>query len=326
VWCSVFACCWGGSEAVGYRENSELLQVDGARLRVHWQEFDSTRGYPGEGPETGDQLTALGCDASPRQPQRRRLFGKQPPEQKGISSLRGSSQAVIGNGVSQQALTHPPSQVGSPIPPRGTSQRDADEAVGGDPHGATIKISIFEAVNDAKFWLRVARERAARRGAIQRGFEIYFANISSWSAKATSYLEYSVQTDCLAVVETHLRGPHFVQGKNKTARWGYRTSGREALPTGKSRLGTSGGCMLGISRAYASYSLGPANRLEHYATSASARYWCGRFLRMAGRDILLLTAYLPPGRGTCPGTARHDAGPGLSHTAHSRLLDYRWRL
>jgi hypothetical protein len=53
--------------------------------------------------------------------------------------------------------------------------------------------------------------------------------------------------------------------------------------------------MVGVGRMYASYSLGPADTLAHFVTQTSERYWCGRSVRIAGRDILILAVYLPPG-------------------------------
>jgi hypothetical protein len=155
-------------------------------------------------------------------------------------------------------------------------------------------ISIFASLG-AGFWLRAAREQAARRKLRSQGLEIYFANITSWSAKAASYLEHEVSADCLAVVETHLRGKSFVQAKNRMCRWGFRVSGREALASTKSSAGTSGGCMVGIAKGLASYTLGPADYLAHFVTPAAERYWSGRSIRLAGRDFLVLAVYLPPG-------------------------------
>ena len=45
----------------------------------------------------------------------------------------------------------------------------------------------------------------------------------------------------------------------------------------------------------ASYSLGPADALPAFITPLRKRYWTGRFVRMAGREILFVAVYLPPG-------------------------------
>ena len=52
---------------------------------------------------------------------------------------------------------------------------------------------------------------------------------------------------------------------------------------------------MAISKALASYGLGPLERLPEYCCREEARYWSGRSVRIAGRDILLVVLYLPPG-------------------------------
>ena len=84
-----------------------------------------------------------------------------------------------------------------------------------------------------------------------------------------------------------------------------------------SAAGSSGGCLTAVSRRLASYGLGPLDQLSGLASEPEGRYWNGRAVRLDGRDLLIISAYLPPGPEHQQ--ARHDALQDLGHVLkHTR--------
>ena len=116
-----------------------------------------------------------------------------------------------------------------------------------------------------------------------------FANVSSWSFRAQSYVERKVDADILGFVETHVGAAGLGQELNRFQKWGFRCSDRAAISTSAS--GFSGGCFTAVSKKLASYSLGPPGALGGLASEPDARYWRGRSVRLAG-----------PAAGSWPGT------------------------
>ena len=114
----------------------------------------------------------------------------------------------------------------------------------------------------------------------------------------------------MALVETHLIGKNHDEWKSRVRKWGYRCSGQPALRTYRSDGGTSGGSLVAVSRSLASYGMGPLDNLEGFCCRPEARYWSGRTMRVAGRDVLLLAVYIPP--GDLHAQARQDTYQDLS--------------
>jgi hypothetical protein len=140
---------------------------------------------------------------------------------------------------------------GKQAPPQGGQHKD--QAAVENEKG--LKISLFAAVGGAAHWLRVARERAIRNQPAKGCLSIYFANVTSWSQTARSYIEYEVRSDVMAFVETHLRGRDFTRWQNRVTKWGYRVSGR-----GQERVRHERGmfsCSLACSRLVCTWSCGP---------------------------------------------------------------------
>ena len=160
------------------------------------------------------------------------------------------------------------------------------------------KISLYHGL--AAVWMRQAhdarRTAAAEPRRPTRSLCMYYANVSSWSPKAREYVEQKVQADCdvMAFVETHLRGRDLIDWKNRIRKWGHRVSDAEAMRTDRSEKGTSGGCLVATSSSLASYGLGPLGSLA-FNRGDGEKYWTGRSVRLAGRDLLVVTVYLPPG-------------------------------
>ena len=174
--------------------------------------FDSTMGYPGEGPAGHDGETA---PANVRT--RRRLRGKQRPPgeedepQQALPAIADLAEASTWRQASRCRVNPPTAgPCDDPVCPEGGVQR---------------KISIFESLTNT--WRQRGRARASGREA-KSGIEVYYANVSSWSPKAREYFEQEVRADALAVVETHLHGREYTHWKNRIRKWGYKVSGREA--------------------------------------------------------------------------------------------------
>ena len=161
---------------------------------------------------------------------------------------------------------------------------------GEGPPASTARtiISLEDGVHGPAGQLEAARARARARQPRVHGVSLYFANVSSWSMKAQEYVRHQVDEDAVALVETHLTGKNHDEWKSRVRKWGYRCSGQPALRTYRSDGGTSGGSLVAVSRSLASYGMGPLDNLEGFCCRPEARYWSGRTMRVAGRDVLTL--------------------------------------
>ena len=148
-------------------------------------------------------------------------------------------------------------------------------------------------------------KQAAKKAKVYQPIQMYFANVTSWSGTAREYIEHKIEADVICIIESHCSQKALQLCRRQFDRRGFRASGRPALATGTSERGTSRGCITAVSKRLASHSLGPADLLQQYVTTPTMRYWSGMFLRVAQRDILICSVYLPPGELHCQ--ARHDA-------------------
>ena len=236
--------------------------------------FDSTKGYPGEGPE-----------------RRVAIRGKQPP---------------------------PPAYRNLEVSDEGSEDRK------GGPEPRRV-LSLYDLVAKPADRLRAARARARVRPAA-KGLQLYFANVTYWSDKAQQYLEHAVEADALLAVETHVRGAELKKGLNRMEHWGFKASGREAALTGRSEAGACGGIFAAVAKGLASFGMGPLDSLDAFVSPVQGRLWCGRSVRLDGRDLLVVAVYLPPGAGYLQ--QRQDTLQDLGHLLkHIRGgLDPSWRL
>ena len=116
-------------------------------------------------------------------------------------------------------------------------------------------ISLYDQVARPAERLREARAQAGRRAAARSSLSVYFANVSSWSARAQDYIANRVDAGVVVLVETHVRAGMLDGELSRFDQWGFKASGRAAI--GTSLLGSSGGVFTAVRKGLATHSLGP---------------------------------------------------------------------
>ena len=128
-----------------------------------------------------------------------------------------------------------------------------------------------------------------------------FANITTWGQKAWTYLSEqenetgpasrhkhssssNEQTHMMMFVEHHLKGKELNSTRTHLKKRGWRSEVCPATPTGNG--GTHGGTMALI-RANIQY-----KPLTNGSSRIQGDQWIGLLVRFAGRDLLIITAYL----------------------------------
>jgi hypothetical protein len=148
------------------------------------------------------------------------------------------------------------------------------------------------------------KEKGARR---ERGrkVQIYFANVTSWSAHAQDYLilpsSALATSHVMCIAEHHRRGAALVEVLKKLRRPGWETTA-EAAETGTAlvREGPGHG---GVWVAAQSHLQSSGLTVEHKRSVQQPEHqglstqWTARQLRTKGQTILVVVLYLAPGQG-----------------------------
>ena len=285
-----------GGESLPLPEDMGVLRDPGQDGMGNWHTIDQSTAPSGGGrgvPDLDQGPTPGAC--RPGGPEERE--GGPPPPPPDTDAARASRPPAVRRGRAGSSSSTFDCTLGFPGEGPGTEHSDGEvDGIRHLPRVILLEKCLKECEEPQAHDRRLVEQRLAARGRRDRnGFSVYYANVTAWSEKAQSYAEHEVQCDALAFVETHLPEKEYMTWKGRmTKRWGLRVSGRAAVPTLRSELGTSGGCLMAVSKALASYSLGPLDGMEGFCRPL-AKFWCGRSVRLVGRDLLLLTVYLPPG-------------------------------
>ena len=127
----------------------------------------------------------------------------------------------------------------------------------------------------------------------EKGLLLYFANYTSWSGKAASYV-FDRNEHFHLGVEHHLTGTKLKDAKAEWSRQGYHLSYKAASLTGRSEKGTSGGAWVAAQKHIHSRSLMDPEA-EHDTEGKEQNQWAGRIIRCREFDILVIAAYFSDG-------------------------------